>query len=207
MTEVRLAAIVEGHGECEAVPILIRRIASEIDPCFVPRVLPPLRVPASRLVKVGELERSVELAARKIQGRGGILIIVDCDWPGGCPAQDGPSLLTRARKARSDLPISVVLAKQEYEAWFLAAAESLRGKRRLPNTLESPSDPESIRGAKGWLSSLMRGSSGYSETDDQPALTAVFDMSMARRADSFDKCYREVRRMLEGLKRSTSTKM
>jgi len=27
MTEVKIAAIVEGHGECEAVPILIRRIA------------------------------------------------------------------------------------------------------------------------------------------------------------------------------------
>lgn len=104
------------------------------------------------------------------------------------------------------MPISVVLAKQEYEAWFLAAAESLRGKRRLPNTLESPPDPESIRGAKGWLSRMMHGAPGYSETDDQPALTAVFDMSMARRADSFDKCYREIKRMLEELKQSSSAR-
>ena len=96
MTEVRIAAIVEGHGECEAVPILIRRIAETIDPGFVPRVLPPLRVPASRLLKEGEMERSVDLAARKLQGRGGIVIIVDCDWENGCPAEDGPALLQRA---------------------------------------------------------------------------------------------------------------
>ena len=41
MTEVRIAAIVEGHGECEAVPILIRRIAETIDPGFVPRSCRP----------------------------------------------------------------------------------------------------------------------------------------------------------------------
>lgn len=51
MGEVRIAAIVEGYGECEAVPILIRRIAQTIDPGFVPKVLPPLRVPGSRIMK------------------------------------------------------------------------------------------------------------------------------------------------------------
>ena len=40
----------------------------------------------------------------------------------------------------------------------------------------------------------------YDETTDQPALTALFDMSMARRADSFDKCYREIVKLLTMLK-------
>ena len=40
----------------------------------------------------------------------------------------------------------------------------------------------------------------YSETDDQPAFTAIFDMAAARRADSFDKCYRDVSKMLRALK-------
>jgi len=53
MTDVRVAAIVEGHGECEAVPVLIRRIAAMIDPGFVPTVLQPMRVPASRLSEKG----------------------------------------------------------------------------------------------------------------------------------------------------------
>src|SRR5438128_12140896 len=120
---VRIAAIVEGHGECEAVPILIRRIARNLDPELTPLVYPVLRVPSARLVKQGEIERSIELAARKNSGHGGILVLLDCD--DGCPAEEGPRLLQRATKARPDLPVSVVLAKREFEAWFLAAAESL----------------------------------------------------------------------------------
>jgi len=200
MSEARIAPIVEGHGECEAVPILVRRIALDIDPGFVPRILPPLRVPASRLLKEGEIERSVEFAARKLGGRGGIVVLVDCDWDDGCPAEEGPRLLQRARQARADLPISVILAKKEFEAWFLASAESLRGRRGLPADLENPPSPEEIRGAKEWLSSRMPRGMSYSETDDQPALTAVFDMHAARRSDSFDKCYRDIEGMLTSLR-------
>ena len=202
MSQVRLAAIVEGHGEVEAVPILIRRIAGEFDPATVVNVDPVLRVPASCLRKNGELERQVERAARKMQGRGGILILIDCDWDGGCPAEEGPALVGRARSARSDIPISVVLAKKEYEAWFIAAAESLRGQRSLPQGLLSDPSPEDIRGAKEWLSHQMPRGNRYSESTDQPALTAVFDMSMARRADSFDKCYREIMGLLRHLQES-----
>lgn len=196
MTALRLAAIVEGHGEMEAVPILVRRVALELDPGLVPRVDPVLRVPASRLLKAGELERTVEFAARKLQGQGGILVLVDCDWDGGCPAHEGPELLSRARSARPDLPIAVVLAKKEYEAWFLAAAESLRGRRRLSEDLMPPPRPEEIRGAKGWLSRHMPKGRSYAETTDQPTLTELFDFNAARRADSFDKFYREMIRLL-----------
>lgn len=79
MSIFQIAAIVEGHGECEAIPVLIRRIALTINPGFVPDVLPPIRVPASRLLKTGELERSVEFAARKLRGNSGILVLLDCD--------------------------------------------------------------------------------------------------------------------------------
>ncbi len=201
MTEIKIAAIVEGHGECEAVPILIRRIALELAPDFVPRVLYPIRIPASRLIKQGEIERSVDLAARKLQGQGGIVVILDCDWDGCCPARIGPQLLARAYKARGDMLISVVLAKKEFEAWFLAAAESLRGRCCLVEDLQSPSDPENIRDAKGWLSDRMISDRGYSATDDQAAMTDIFDMTSARKAKSFDKCYRDISFMLQQLRK------
>ena len=195
---LRIASIVEGHGECESVPILVRRIAQTLDPTLTPLIEPVLRVPASRLVKQGEIERTVEFAARKNSGQGGIFVLLDCD--DGCPAAEGPELLTRATAARADMPVSVVLAKREYEAWFLAAAESLRGKRGLPADLTAPSNPEDIRGAKEWLSDRMVHGQSYSESADQPALTALFDMNAARRVDSFDKCYREVVRLLNALR-------
>ena len=204
MKEVKIAAIVEGYGECEAVPVLIRRIAQTIDPGFVPKILSPIRVPASRLRKEGEIERSVELAARKLGGRGGILVVLDCDWDNSCPAVDGPALLKRAVDVRNDLPIAVILAKKEFEAWFLAAAGSLRGKHGLPNDLEAPADPEEIRGAKEWLSDKMLHGRSYAETTDQPAFAEIFDMNLARRADSFDKCFRAIEAMLKELHHSQS---
>jgi hypothetical protein len=196
VTHLRVAVIVEGHGDVEAVPILIRRISEQLEPSVFVDVDPVLRVPASSLRKAGELERQVERAARKVREKGGIFILIDCDWDGGCPAEEGPALLKRAREARCDLPISVVLAKKEYETWFIAAAESLRGKRGLAQDLSCDHAPEDIRGAKEWLSNHMPTGRPYSATTDQPALTALFDLDLARRADSFDKCYREVTALL-----------
>jgi hypothetical protein len=95
---VKIACLVEGHGECEAVPRLLHRIVRAIDSTLALVVNPVLRVPASRLLKPGEIERHVELAARKIGGQGGIFILLDSD--DGCPAEDGPQLLRRARRAR-----------------------------------------------------------------------------------------------------------
>ncbi len=187
----------EGHGELEAVPVLVRRIAGELHPGHPVRIAHPFRVPRTRLIKPGELERSVELAARRAGRGGGILIILDSDDE--CPAALGPELLQRAMAVRPDLPISLVLAKREFEAWFLAAAESLRGSRGLAGDLDPPEEPEMIRGAKEWLTARMTGSLHYRETLDQPALAAVFDLTAARRADSFDKLYRDVSRLLNTL--------
>lgn len=194
MTVTSIVCIVEGHGEAEAVPILLRRIGRELAPPRFFSIHSAIRVPASKLLQEGELERKVDVAARKIGPDGAIFVLLDCD--DGCPAQLGPDLLRRARAARPDRRIAVVLAKREYEAWFLASARSLQGKRGLPEDLEPPPDPESIRGAKEWLSRQMGPQTRYSETTDQPALTALFDMQAARAADSFDKCYRELTALL-----------
>lgn len=201
MTPVRLAAIVEGHGETRAVPRLVHRIAGEVIPEMVVMVDPVLRVPVSQLLKEGELERQVERVARQRCSAGGILILVDCDWSDGCPKHDGPTLLERARRARPDIPLSLVLAYKEYETWFIAGAESLRGRRGLAADLTADPSPKRIRGAKEWLSDHMPRNRPYSATIDQPALTSVFDMrAAARRADSFDKCYREIVRLLTVLR-------
>jgi hypothetical protein len=104
----------------------------------------------------------------------------------------GPELLARVRAARGDLPAAVVLAKREFESWFLAAAESLRGCRGLPYDLQAPISPEEIAGAKEWLDSR----STYVPTIDQAALTSSFDFALAREAASFEKCYRDLAGLL-----------
>ncbi len=200
MSEIRVAAIVGGQGEKETLPILFRRIAGTLDPGMIVQVKPVLPVPESLLAKAGELEKHVEFAARSVGRHGGIFILLDCDGPGGCPKNDAPVWLNRARRARPDMQISLVLANKEYEAWFIAAAESLRGRRGLAADLVSDPNPEGIRGAKEWLSHHMPRDKPYTVTIHQPAFTAVFDMQAARRADSFDKCYREIERLLTALR-------
>ncbi len=200
---IKFGCIVEGHGEVQALPILIRRIAADLYPELAIDILRPIRVHRDQVIKEDELEREVEFTARKIGGQGGIFIILDGDDE--CPAELGPALLDRALQTRSDLPIAVVLAKCEFEAWFLAAAESLRGQRGLKDNIDSPNDPEAIRDAKGWLSKRMEDSRTYRETRDQPALAALFNLEQARQADSFDKCYRDIVWLLEELQKANDS--
>ena len=185
-----IITIVEGDGDVYAVPILIRRIvrAAALD-ADVPR---PIRVKRDRFLhKENEFERYVELAARQSGSSGRILIILDAE--DDCPRDLGPDILQRATAARPDRHIQVVLAKREYEAWFLAAANSLAGHRELSTDTTAPAEPESIRDAKGWLTKRMPRGRAYKETRDQPALTDRFDMDSARRAaPSFDKMWRTV---------------
>lgn len=196
MTEsVVVALVVEGHGDVQAVPLLLRRVALEIDPALPLETPKPVRLKKGMLKRPGELERAVSLAAGQVLARGGVLVLFDAD--ADCPAEVGPELLARCTAAHGHVPISVVLAKSEFEAWFIAAAPSIAGRRDLPDDLIAPNDPESVAGAKEWLASRMPFGRTYSPTIDQPALAATFDLGMAReRSPSFQKFSLEVGRLL-----------
>jgi hypothetical protein len=200
---VVVASIVEGHGEVEAVPVLVRRIAGVVAPGVAVVTPRPVRLKKGKLNRPGELERAVRLAAERVSRLGGVLVLFDADED--CPAQVAPTLHGRCVSARSDVPVSVVLAKREFEAWFVAAAESLAGQRDLPHDLSAPDEPESIRGAKEWLSSHMPAGRAYSPTIDQPALAATFDLASTRHTSpSFDKLYRELERLLRSGRQETA---
>jgi hypothetical protein len=145
---VWLGCVVEGDGEVVALPILIRRIAARLDPGLYVHVPRPVQVKRNRMRdRFGDLERAIELVVRQLRQPAAILVLLDADDDD--PATFGRELLQRVQAHRSDVPSAVVLARREYEAWFLAAAESLRGQRGLPDDLDSPPDPEAVRDAKG----------------------------------------------------------
>lgn len=182
-----LACIVEGQGEVESIPLIVRRIAHEQG--VYDLKLQPYRIHRQAIVRPGELERAVDRAARSLEGRGGVLIVLDAD--DDLPCELGPILTQRAREARQDIASRVVLATREKEAWYLAAAESLRDQRGLPPDLQPPANPEAIRGAKEWLSQAA--GRPYSSVADEPALAAVFSMERAReRSPSFARLSRIV---------------
>jgi hypothetical protein len=171
-----IASIVEGDGEFQAVPLLLRRLQAWRSPLLNARPLTPIRVRRDRFLhRDDEFRKQLLLAAAKSGDQGWILILLDAD--DDCPANLGAEVLRRAQAVAAHRRISVVLAKREFEAWFLAAARSLDGARgfRLVQTI--PADAESPRNAKKWLELQMAGS--YSEVIDQPAFTAVFDLQQA----------------------------
>jgi hypothetical protein len=171
----------------------------EIDPAIYVHLHRPIRRPKDQLKKQHLLVAAVESASRMLTGAGAVLILLDAD--DDCPAELGPQLLGWAQAAHSDLLVAVVVANREYEAWFLAAAESLRGHRGLPPDLMSPSDPESVSGAKEWISSHMPRGEPYGLTSHQASFSAMIDLELARqRAPSFDKLCRDVRRLVEAMR-------
>jgi len=189
MAEFRIACIVEGPGDSKAVPVLLHRLWTRAE---VPHVLvtpQPFIVKRNKVVNPGELEKIVEVAAGKVGSQGGVFIVLDAD--DDCPKQLGPSLLERAIRARSDVPVALVLANREFEAWFLATAESLG-----ISGFASPADPDAIRGAKERIRQVRT----YSEQVDQQVLTREFDLHLAeRRSRSFRKCVKEFHKLIAPL--------
>ena len=60
-------------------------------------------------------------------------------------------------------------------------------------SLSDHSSPEQVQDPKKWMTLSMAGSRAYSETTDQAAFSATFDMVAARQnCRSFDKFYRTV---------------
>lgn len=177
------------------MPHLLRRLGNFLELGVYLEPQDPIRRKRSELVRPGVLERDIESAARRLQRCGCILVLVDGD--DDCPKTRGPELLARARAARSDMPIGLVLAHREYEAWFLAAAESLRGTAGLAPDLSPPDHPEAIRGAKEWLRKHMPRGRTYREAgknSDQAQLTQCFDMALAReRSRSFKKLCKDIK--------------
>ncbi len=187
--------IVEGHGEVSAVPILMRRLGELMGLPYV-HIAAPIRRPRSKLVQESGLQQAIELA--RIQpGCRGILVLLDAD--DDCPKTFAPALRTIAEHTAQPLPCAVVLAKMEYEAWFLACIASLRGRRGISANATYEGNPEGVRAAKAALESMMGAGGKYLETSDQAALTALADWALAHeRSRSFRKMVKEARQLFVG---------
>ena len=195
---MEIACIVEGDGEIQALPVLLRRILADIGSSIYPSISVPVVWPRSRLVKREFLVRAVALAAQRATSTGAILVLLDAD--DDCPVSLGAELQTWASAARSDIPLAVVVANREYEAWFLAAAESLRGHRGLRSDLVAPDDCDSIRDAKGWLEDRSATGEEYDPINHQASFSQRIDLELARQnSRSFRKLDKEVRRLVAAL--------
>jgi hypothetical protein len=189
-----IAPIVEGHGEVEAIPPLLHRIARAEGYQGEFLVNTPIRVKLGSFLNDADYrKKAVLLAAAKAAERNGtVVVILDCE--DNCPAELGPKLLQDVRNVRNDVGMLIALAHREYESWFLAAAPSLRGLHGLPADLETPPDAGSIRGAKEWLSRRM--DDPYDPIIHQAEFTRTIDLTNAKKNKSFERFYDRISRLL-----------
>jgi hypothetical protein len=173
----RVAAIVEGDGEVAALPVLLRRVGEWRTPAAYTQILPPIRVHRDRFLnRDDEFRRFLLLAAAKCGDDGWILILLDAD--DDCPMELAETILERAKQLVPHRRLSVVLPNREFEAWFIAAAESLIGCRGFSLDPTEDIDAEAPRDAKGWIKAHMA-SRSYGETTDQPAFSARINLEQA----------------------------
>jgi len=174
--------IVEGQGDVAASPVLLRRLAEAAHAWDV-KIARPHRRPRTALVKKDTLQNAVRVA-RLTDGCGAILVLFDAD--DDCPKDLAPTLAAWAQEAARSIPCAVVMAKREYEAWLLAAIESMQGRAGVRVNAREHPDPEAPRDAKGELG--VRMNCDYLPTVDQQRLSAIFDLASAyRRCRSFRK--------------------
>lgn len=186
-----IAPIVEGHGEVSAVREIVTRIGLELlDGTWID-VAQPFRLDSGKMRKPDELAKAIRIAAARVQRPGGVLVLRDGDDADvDCPVQ----LAGMLRPAPNLVPVGVeiVVAYQEYESWFLAAADSLRAHPDMRDDAVAPASPEGRRDAKRELEKLMLES--YKETRHQPKFSALIDLKAA------SKNSRSFRRMVHAVK-------
>lgn len=187
------ALIVEGPGDVEAVPLLIRTLSQyQINP------LRPMKGKnAPNLDREGELERFVTLGLRNRQADS-VLIMVDTDEL--CAFDLAKGWLERIENLAPAKKVAIAFFVKEFESLFLACMDIIaEAKPEYGWNLDEWSledDPEIPRGAKERISKLMRNDKSYKETTDQAGFVAYLD---GDRLQGKSRTYRHLKSVLEWL--------
>jgi len=188
--------IVEGAGEVEALPILLRRLLHERYQRFDIAIAPPKQTGG-----VGKLVRDLEryLAYAAMTPRcGAILVLRDADDK--CPIELAKCLASRSDALGLDKPIAVVCAKCEYETWFLASLETIRGRAAISETASFAREVESLQGVKEWLTDQMPAGRAYKATTDQSSLSQYIDLDRAHaNSRSFKRLCHALEQLLDAM--------
>jgi hypothetical protein len=190
-----LQIVVEGKGEAYAAPTLVRRLIYELGVYTVgvkgrARFCPRNRMIASESFFKNEFDN-----VRADPEATALLYLFDAD--DDCARHHILRMNQWADEAAAGIPWGIIMVTREYEAWFLAAIESLRGQRGIPLDATYPDNPELKRDAKGEMRRFLP---TYSPTVDQTGLSAIIDLQMAyRNASTFRKLVDRVCGILRGL--------
>lgn len=190
----RIQPIVEGHGDIPAGPKLIRRVA-HANGRYDVQVLPAQRrcdLPTTK----PRLEEFLRVA---LQEGAPVPWVLDHD-------RDDRNDVTRDLATLSAQAATISIAQRtefvfmvkEFESLFLADHETTRAMfPDIPPTTDLPVDPESVRGAKEWLSKARPKGLAYKPTTDQAKLTLQLHFDRLRpRSPSFRRFEAAVLKLL-----------
>lgn len=191
-----IASVVEGHGEEKALLGLLHRLVPHLREGAYAHIQPAYRLPRDRILKPEPLAQALTVLTARRPWPTAVLVLLDAD--DDCAVDLATQVRTLAQTTHAHLPLTAVVAVREFEAWFLAGAAGLAGHMGLPHDLTPPPHPESIRGAKEWISERLPTGLTYRPPAHQPSFVQHFDLDAARHtAPSFDKLCREVLRLLD----------
>lgn len=192
----RIVLCVEGDGEVEAMPHLIKKVlaANGLSSTVCVDEVPPFRLGGFFSLSANNftLWKNKVQAAMKRKHAGGVLLVLDSDVLAdkqssvACPIAAARQLVQAAASvgAGTRFPLVVVFACQEFESWFISAFDKLAGKR-LPDgrqirttAIDPPQNPEiAPKAAKAWLGKNM---GGYKPTRDQSELVKLLTVDDLR---------------------------
>lgn len=181
MAARNIVPVVEGPGDVEAAPVLLRKILAEHLKCYDIAIAKPKKASGrSALDRAGGIEKFIEYASMT-PNCGGILVLVDAD--DDCATEWAKGICDRCNPLGVGVPIVVVCAVREYEAWFLASLDSIkrdsRGRLEFQHDVAFEGDIEEIRGVKEWITQQLPPGRAYKETTDQASMSAMIDIPLA----------------------------
>ncbi len=175
------ALILEGEGDKEAVPLLIRRLLVEHEIAdFHVQPNPIIRQTISGLRAPGQLERFLTYSVDR--DGDSVLVLLDCD--DDCPKEVVETYIPRVQKMYRGKNVGFAFFRSEYESLFICCLDIIA--ERYPDfgwnldgwTLRQ--DHEAIRGAKQYLSRHMKSGRAYKEVRDQARFTSALDFERLR---------------------------
>jgi hypothetical protein len=196
-----LVLVVEGKGEIEAAPALLRRILWELFERFNFSTIRPISSRGRfRLLKQGGLENFLAAAAA-VEGCKGILVLLDAENEHrDCPPSLALELSQRAQNVRLQVPVVIVCAVCEYESWFLASMHTIAGKYDIDPSASFSGNAEETCSAKSWITSQMPPGRIYKETIHQVKMTFDLDLDhLSANVRSFQRLLHAVDELLTAI--------
>jgi hypothetical protein len=177
----KLHLIVEGKGDSEAVPLLVRNILSANSLDHIQLTKPQISGDIRKVSK-----RLTDFLTYGLKNECPILWVLDCDdktdGTAGCAVNHVANLrdAMASAKIHQSHPVEFAFFTKEFESLFLAEQKALRNFYGLSATVEIDVGAALRRDAKGEIGKLLGKSRGYKESIDQAKIAARLDLATCR---------------------------